>query len=47
MAGDQIDPTQTTGPQPEVNQPGLGALREAVANYREHWLPGNKQRAGR
>lgn len=49
MTGDQIEPAQTTDPQPEVNQPGLGALREAVANYTAPWRrpgPGEDAIAG-
>lgn len=34
--------TTQTSDEPEINIPGLGKLREAVANYADRWLPGKK-----
>jgi SulP family sulfate permease len=40
MAGRCMDTSQASDDEPEVNQPGLGELREAVANYAGRYLPG-------
>ena len=37
MAGEQMGPMPIPDSQPEVNQPGLGKLREAVSNYTSRW----------
>ena len=36
--------SESDQPEPEVNQPGLGALREAVASFAARRLPGGKTR---
>src|SRR5206468_8709890 len=39
-SGVRMDPTPTSDAEPEVNQPGLGQLREAVATRARRRLPG-------